>query len=42
MIDAHFLNLRRRDTILPEEEAAIRAGLSDPRAVAADRTLIRA
>jgi CRP-like cAMP-binding protein len=42
VIDAHFLNLRRRDTILPEEEAAIRAGLSDPRAVAADRTLIRA
>jgi CRP-like cAMP-binding protein len=42
VIDAHFLNLRRRDTILPEEEAAIRAALSEPRAVAADRTLIRA
>ncbi|MDB5690363.1 MAG: Crp/Fnr family transcriptional regulator [Sphingomonas bacterium] len=42
MIDAHFLNLRRRDSISPEEEAAIRGALSEPRAIPADRTIIRA
>jgi CRP-like cAMP-binding protein len=42
VIDAHFRNLRRRNTISPNEEAAIRTGLSEIVAIPADRTIIRA
>jgi CRP-like cAMP-binding protein len=42
VIDAHFRNLRRRSTISPDEEAAIRTGLSEIVAIPADRTIIRA
>jgi CRP-like cAMP-binding protein len=42
VIKAHLLALRRRDTISPEEEAAIRAAFDEPRALPSDRTVIRA
>jgi CRP-like cAMP-binding protein len=40
--EPHFLNLRYRDLISGEEEAAIRGALSEPRDIQADRTIIRA
>jgi CRP-like cAMP-binding protein len=41
MIEAHLLRLRRRDSISPEEEAAIRGAVSEIRKVRADTIVIR-
>lgn len=41
MIEAHLLRLRKRDSISPEEEAAIRGAVSEIRKFPADTVLIR-
>lgn len=40
MIEAHLLKLRRRDTISPEEEAAIRGAVSDVFKLSADQVFV--
>jgi CRP-like cAMP-binding protein len=42
MIESHFLKLRARHPISPEEEAAIRAVVTEVREFPADRTVVRA
>ena len=42
MIERHLLKLRARDDVSPEEEAAIRAAVSEVKEVAADSRLVRA
>lgn len=42
MIDRHFLKLRARDTVGPEEEQAIRDSVAEVRTLPADHTIIRA
>ena len=42
MIERHLMMLRSRDALSPEEEAAIRDGVSEPKTYAADTTVIRA
>ncbi len=41
MIEAHLLRLRKRDSISPEEEAAIRGAVSEIRKIRADTIFIR-
>lgn len=41
MIDRHFLRLRARDAIGAQEEAAMRAIMSEPKQVRADKRLVR-
>lgn len=42
MIEKLLMKLRARDEVDPEEEAALRAAISDSQTVEADRTIIRA
>lgn len=42
MIERHLMKLRARDEVTPEEEAAIRAIVGEPRQVRADTRLVKA